>query len=297
MTRCEWINEGKPGYMSPIVCEPDKARRDPDLFGSNAEQDGGVDYEKTNTTRFNKGSDDGIHDDSLFIPDANRIIDEERHHDPDDDELEALLAEENEATASRHSTKLTSGQEDSEGEDDLDALLAEQDARQTRPTTTTSMNKVEEDQLEGEEYDDDLDALLTEQETRQQPKNHKQVDRGDMNQAEVDMSDDLDQDDVQLPPAILSSAEQEPYKNHANPPPKDLVEENFLSSSPLPNDDMTEDDTLRDATIELKIEHSAISRDQDIEVPTHVNDSNYASTAQQGELEEDFLSSSPVDLS
>lgn len=293
MTRCEWINEGKPGYMARVIEEQDKPREDPDLFGSAGK---GISA-KHDDNDANRAPDDDMQDDSLFIPDANRTFEEERHLDPDDDELDALLAEERETTASRQVTKPTTRQEDSEGEDDLDALLAEQYTRQQRSTISTNATKEKDQAVEEEDFDDDLDALLAEQETRSKSNTHEHTNREVGGRAGINESNDKDEDEIQLPPTIPLNRQQEPDANVTNPSPDELVEENFLSSSPLPNDDLIEDDILRDEMPATTAAYTDVHQKQGEEASLLPKDVDRPSTPLQGELEEDFLSSSPIELS
>jgi replication fork protection complex subunit Csm3/Swi3 len=142
VTRKEWVDEGKPGYIRDQL--PTKYDAEQEEMGSKvAQQD---DAEK-DTAAPDQGNAD-----NLFFRDSKRAEEDVGRAQPEDDELDALLAE-NEASMKQASKPLN---EDSEGDDDLNALLAEQAAK-TRPTAITNQVSTPIDD------EDDLDALLAEQ--------------------------------------------------------------------------------------------------------------------------------------
>jgi replication fork protection complex subunit Csm3/Swi3 len=167
--RKEWIDEGKPGYIKKKSSADKDEFEDDDLYGS-----GEVNTTETRTDQRseaapNTSTDLDVADDSLFIADSNTNRNPSGDDDlPEDDELEALLAEQETRQEPPKAQATTNF--DSEGEDDLDALLAEQDTRRASAPTSSRAG----DQRSGpttrvpepfEDEEDDLDALLAEQET------------------------------------------------------------------------------------------------------------------------------------
>jgi replication fork protection complex subunit Csm3/Swi3 len=170
--RKEWINEGKPGYIREREerkqarkdIEDREGRQDDDTFADGEALMGGADNEVAVA-----GVD--VDEDALFMPDrGSKDISKDAGDDfPEDDDLDALLAEQD----SRHASKSDENgapavAEDSEGEDDLDALLAEQDSRRAIGSSSTLGPKLSNQAPNADEDEDldDLDALLAEQESR-----------------------------------------------------------------------------------------------------------------------------------
>jgi hypothetical protein len=209
--RKEWIDEGKPGYRDKAQQEED-AREQKRKDSENAE----------NTTADTR--DDG---DDLFFADPNRPTEKAPENAPEDDELDALLAEQSAASKPLHM------QADSEGEDDLDALLAEQDSRVSQPVPNAQQEAPTPD-----DEDDNLDALLAEQEARNAPEPrpaspHKIV----LDQEEDDLDAFLAEQEARIVPASATSPEAPKAIEHDQSEPTELVTndiENMLSS-PLPN--------------------------------------------------------------
>lgn len=162
--RKEWIDEGKPGYIRERLKKKDEEKETDDLYAGDIP----ATKEATHTVQVDK------EDDSLFVPDSRGNNKPETNEDalPEDDELEALLAEQDSiVTAPRQSSSKPAQDLDSEGEDDLDALLAEHETRKA-PATAAAHNPVVKSQRssfdEEEDVDDldDLDALLAEHDVR-----------------------------------------------------------------------------------------------------------------------------------
>lgn len=155
--RMEWINEGKPGYSR----ETHTTERDVDRD----ENGKTVDVVKTGDTRTTGGNGDAAprpaqnqqlvskseDSEALFFPDFKEPGEDDDDAAPEDDELDALLAEQD----TSHVSRPKPGEPQSEGEDDLDALLAEQDANSNQPNSNTNKDAIPDE-------DDDLDALLAE---------------------------------------------------------------------------------------------------------------------------------------
>lgn len=164
--RKEWIDEGKPGYLKDKGRKKQNEERETDdLYGDERQ----ADKHDPNTAAA-----DG--DDSLFIPDTrpSGTTANTENDMPEDDDLDALLAEQETAPAQRSTFRSRAAKElESEGEDDLDALLAEQETRRAPLSTASapkSVSKPNPSPFEDEDDDlDDLDALLAEQETRVMP--------------------------------------------------------------------------------------------------------------------------------
>ena len=231
LMRKEWIDEGKPGYA-----------RDKALRKEQEEHEKSGDGEEVAAKATDGNTEES---DDIFFADSNQPKEQVNDNQPEDDDLDALLAEQ----AARVSPqKTTRNVIDSEGEDDLDALLAEQDTNR-RPLPVWGANG----KNEAADGDDDLDALIAEQESRSaasaparsKPRNT------------VFDEDDEDEDDLD---ALL--AEQETRKEPELPPapisflngisngmksPEPALEESTqeqrddMLSSPLPNNPEQED--------------------------------------------------------
>lgn len=238
--RKEWIDEGKPGYARKWG-RKDELDQDPaadDLFGGDKPAESSS-TPSANATAVNVETGG----DSLFIPDSRSANDFRPGEDnlPEDDELEALLADQDATTSLRQMSapaKPTVDM-DSEGDDDLDALLAEQESRRTMNSSNTPATKSnpspfdDGDDDEGMGDDDDLDALLAEQETRYQPtskvtKQSPQTSSKPPEHEEADGEDDLD--------ALLAEQETRQSASRAHAP----VENSMDNLETLP--DSTRDD-------------------------------------------------------
>lgn len=144
--RREWINESRRKELYG----------DDDMYGGQtggavaapAQNTGGAKEEGERPITVNG---DG-HDYELFFPDAGKKPEARNDDEPDDDELEALLAEQ--ATMTRPNPQRNTMADDSEGEDDLDALFAEAE----RP------NAAKKPREDGAADEGDLDVLSAEQE-------------------------------------------------------------------------------------------------------------------------------------
>ncbi|KAJ9633385.1 uncharacterized protein PV06_00882 [Exophiala oligosperma] len=193
--RKEWIDEGKPGYArkwgrkDDELDDQDGQAVADDWFGGSGkpvENSSKPTPSANATTAVDAGTGGG--DSSLFIPDSRSGNNDPPQGEdtlPDDDELEALLAEQDAITTAVGQQKVASTKPtadvDSEGEDDLDALLAEQESRRTvvkssnPPAAKIHQSPFDDgDDEEGMiDDDDDLDALLAEQEVRHQPSSSK----------------------------------------------------------------------------------------------------------------------------
>ena len=228
VNRKTWIDEGKPEYAR------DKALR--------KEQD---EYEKATEKAEQPKADEGDKEESsdLFFAHRSGQKDETNDQEPEEDELDALLAEQ----ATRISPKKPSKDvADSEGKDDLDALLAEQETRRTGGPAAQGVRREDEDE------EDDLDALLAEQDTR----NAAQLSVAERPRKAVfdeDDDDDLDallaEQDNRNERTLAPVAEQAatdagdgaaPAKVTGTEAPgaKDMVD---ILSSPLPNNPEEED--------------------------------------------------------
>jgi replication fork protection complex subunit Csm3/Swi3 len=163
--RKEWIDEGKPGYLSRDSNDAEPGRRDE----SGRTPVEGEQQKEVSTTQEGHLQSAGGHQsifgnsgnlDDLFIPDPNNKPQEDLDHDePEDDDLDALLAENSLAINRTTAVRQKAIADESEGEDDLDALLADQDSRKTiAPRNPKADNEYAPE-------DDELDALLAEQST------------------------------------------------------------------------------------------------------------------------------------
>ncbi|KAJ9654873.1 chromosome segregation in meiosis- protein [Neophaeococcomyces mojaviensis] len=173
--RKAWIDEGKPGYVRREDLDKAMDVQEEDRLGAESRAQDCDTHPRTVEEHDNPGS--------LFFGNDNTEDHAADANGPDDDELDALLAQDN--------NKPTIGQEnqvlhvDSEGEDDLDALLAEQDTLRKQPRP-----------VENDEVEDDLDALMNEQDSsnEQQQKNTKSTNSKDPKVLSMasDEEDDLD---------------------------------------------------------------------------------------------------------
>ena len=155
--RREWINESKRKELY--------GDGDDDMYGGQGNDNSTTAAVHNGTTTADSArqptTDDDPNPDDLFFPDANKKPEARSHDEPEDDELDALLAEQDTIVQSRsQQNRMT---EDSEGDNDLDALLAE--AEWPGVPSKPDRGTVEEEPLE----DDDLDALLAEREVGSHP--------------------------------------------------------------------------------------------------------------------------------
>lgn len=232
--RKEWIDEGKPGYIRDHEAKK-KAKHDLEHNANDGPDGDDLFISGANGEHKTGAAED--EDDSLFISDP-RVVENtktEANELPEDDELDALLAEQNARTTAGRRTVL----DDSEGEDDLDALLAEQETRRSDKHTTELLN-AEASRPDNDEDMDDLDALLAEQETRSKPEHvqgavpagesEDQVMQAREEEDFLDEDDDLD--------ALIMEQEQnnvntKPASTIANEESKDQDGADMFSSSPI----------------------------------------------------------------
>lgn len=171
--RREWIDEGKPGYITKTsMADKDDFETD-DLYGSGEVNTGEHRDKQVSDSIPNTSTGHDAADDSLFIADSNANHNSNDDHDlPEDDELDALMAEQETRPAPSKAQAIFNNV-DSEGEDDLDALLAEQETQRVAPSTSTT-RQADVQRLgttshtphpfNDDDDEDELDALLTEQE-------------------------------------------------------------------------------------------------------------------------------------
>jgi replication fork protection complex subunit Csm3/Swi3 len=203
--RREWIDEGKPGYGREV-----EDRHTPGSEGRQNEKEGLADGEgeqpndKQQVAGLKNTAQDSIFgnldegdDDDMFFSDPKNgtTMHENDLNEPDEDELEALLAEQT-AGNDLQPQNQKPGSDEAE-EDDLDALLAEQPARilqredlnrqkqrsssqsendvdavlaenEAVPLRQSEKNQFERSSLPAEDNEDELEALLVEQRSRSQ---------------------------------------------------------------------------------------------------------------------------------
>ena len=159
----------------------------------------------------NRTADDGI--DSLFLPKANSNPQDDTASVPgDDDDLGLLLKEQNRPSHTSKSSHLQQNPrlaEDSEGEEDLDALLAEREASRPRAPAqlpTTQQTATTKQAQDGEESEDELDALLAEQEATKPPSTNPIANYRNDDESEDDL-DALEAQNATMP----SPAEEEEF--------------------------------------------------------------------------------------
>ncbi|KAL9109929.1 MAG: hypothetical protein Q9227_005452 [Pyrenula ochraceoflavens] len=145
--RKTWIDEGKPK---------------PDYILDNEPSNETPSANTLNRAREASPDDDA---NALFVSDPQQNRNVSNDVPEDDDELDALLATQSGAPAAKPSeSKAPETVDDDEGEDDLDALLAEYDSRKKQHDDPTQKSSENDDADQ-----DDLDALLAEQDVSQQP--------------------------------------------------------------------------------------------------------------------------------
>lgn len=292
MYRKSWIDEGKPGYMRRE--EMDTAF---DIHNDGArEQPQGQD---THTNHLSKASLEEDPASMFFGDDEEDDSRDDDHNGPDDDELEALLAHESvqPPTVNRKSMGV-----DSEGEDDLDALLAQADTFQkfdraeitrhkdglSRDNHSRNDEEVDEahhetlgKRLEPENEEvDELDVLLNE--GADPSKRHIEPLNGvEANEVSGDDMDDLDAllnntiavAEPELPRNRIAAA-MTGVQTEGVPSSEEVPElDNVVSSSPIPNIRTDELDQLLD-------EHDAAIEQQ--------------KKGADPEIVEEFMSSSPI---
>jgi len=200
MYRKAWIDEGKPGYVRredvEQAVEMQNAAQNESSAPAHVESGAALEHE--------------IEEDpaALFFAGGD-AHDEQDVGDPDEDELDALLAQGDEAPT--RPTNKRMAEVESEGEDDLDALLAQQDTRRRKRSPIV-------------EEEDELDALM-----EQHHAATKQAQRQVSQQVqEADEDDELD--------AILNEEPQpKPVEKPSNAP------NDASASDPFDLDDDTDD--------------------------------------------------------
>lgn len=267
MYRRSWIDEGKPGFVRREDVDDAFDKQDAladnsrpaDLITTDADID--LDFDEDPSSMFFEGAD---------LP-THKI----QEDGPDDDELEALLAQEDyREPCSKQPIEI-----DSEGEDDLDAVLAEeQTQRRQGPSTsnersiesvvsehasdspamsneTTQQQSSENDGGFAIEEEDDLDALLNQDTSN--ISSHATIANPDA--PEEENLDGNDVDDLEgvltnplaaAEPELPESLPQGPRNTTSEPrvPGSEEVPEleNAVSSSPIPNVHTDELDQLLD---------------------------------------------------
>ena len=230
ITRKEWIDEGKPGYAR------DKAlRKQQKEHEKSAEAEDEV---VKATERNNADSND------MFFADSTQRKEQTIDDQPEEDELDALLAEQAARTSPQKPLKNGGG---SEGEDDLDALLAEQETRRNLPSSGPNRQNVAPD------AEDDFDALLAERETRSAPRPPAPSrPRNTIFDEDDEDEDDLDallaEQEVRIAPNLPATAGSLPQETPARATtPESALEQaeqedaDAMLSSPLPNNPEEED--------------------------------------------------------
>ena len=222
VVRKEWIDEGKPGYISRETMQ-----REVEEAAREKEREEAVERREVERQK-----------EDMFFPSPNKGAQKKTGdggEEPDEDDLDALLAEQNKAAPSKESRAF-----ESDEEDDLDALLAEQDARRKPPTPPATSSRTGD-----EDEDDDLDALLAEHEAHgaappAEARSRKRQavfddDSDDEDALDALLSEQKDRKEDQLSAGLSAKhdgIELEPEVGEA-----DVT----LSSSPLPNNPEEED--------------------------------------------------------
>lgn len=227
--RKEWIDEGKPGYITRFESGNNDAN-ERDVAA--AVRAGPSDDANTGAAQEEGNPDD------LFFLDSGPANPGDDGVEPDEDELDALLG----GNDSPSEPAARQPVPESEGEDDLDALLAEQDSRIEPAELPSRTRNVEEE-------DDDLDAFLADQEDRNsstRPSEPVQK-RGTMfDDDDGGHADDLDallaEQDAPKESVTMTRGEGEALPKQTSPTKQVVTSSNILSSSPVPNNPEEEDD-------------------------------------------------------
>ncbi|KAF3055160.1 Chromosome segregation in meiosis protein 3 [Daldinia childiae] len=213
MKRMEWIEEGKP---KPAGLDGD----DDDLFGDSHDQPEerapavfpariAPLFQDRGSERAHTPIRDDVPDDNDDIygatPQASRIT---------QPASKSLIGSGSAST--RPASASLFGNGDEPDEDDLDALMAEEEAQRTKPTSVFGNGGGKPSQSENELDEDDLDALMAEAETHHEPP--KQA----SNPTSRPSVDNNEEDDLD---ALMAEAEnQEQTKRHAGSTPKETKE-------------------------------------------------------------------------
>jgi hypothetical protein len=217
--RKEWIDEGKPGYArdKPSIADDtlqivegreSAAARGADT-GRREDNGEGAARRVADQSVFGNGTES----EALFFPDNNtKPSGSDDDAAPEDDELDALLAEQRSSRISLHEP----AEPESEGEDDLDALLAEQESRPHQPNTTTNENPSLDEE-------DDLDALLAERDASSR----------DTGEAKVQEEPVEDGDDLDALLAERESREVDDADAGAQSSPFPIIDEEEEDSGPV----------------------------------------------------------------
>jgi len=298
-----WINEGKPGYVRGEDVDAAMERQDAEQIASGPSlspreqiNTGHMEDEDSGAMFF------GAHDDE-----EDGEVEVGNKGGPDDDELEALMAQGNDT--SMPSAKKGTIEVDSEEEDDLDALLAQDRSAKQNSSHVVTRERADEDELEAmlnqeqsafdenhkEQVDDtalsrragaeqdELDVLLNDdiQEDVSATVAHATPDKAIEEEVNEDDMVDLDillnkQQNVpepELPAMEVAGLETNAQSTTDALPNSEEVPEldNVVSSSPIPNVQTDELDDLMD-------EHDASLGKQHADM----------------ELVEEFMSSSPI---
>ena len=224
VVRKEWIDEGKPGYVSREMMQKE-------LEEAAREREREMAVERREVERRKE---------DMFFPSPSKGAQKKTGHggeEPDEDDLDALLAEQSNAATRKERRTV-----ESDEEDDLDALLAEQDAIRKPPSPPPTSSRTGD---EDEDEDDDLDALLAEHEA------HGAAPPAKVGSRKRQAVFDEDSDDEDALDALLSEQkDREELPLPAGPSEKnDGIEtasevqetDGILSSSPLPNNPEEED--------------------------------------------------------
>lgn len=301
MYRKSWIDEGKPGYVRREDVEQAVDMQDAVQIEPSAPA----------SVQVRDAPEQEVEEDpaAMFFADGSGH-DEQDVGGPDEDELDALLAQGEEVPTK--ATSKPTAEPDSEGEDDLDALLAQQDTHRPKPTpigededeldalmeqhnaaTSKPREELKQQAQEVEEEDDDeLDAILNDDPQTAPADQPTTIPNRTSSSNHFVLDDDTDDFDAllaqqetapepELPPMGMNNhpftSKPRPHDREQTYPSTEEVPEldsNPVSSSPVPNVRTDELDDLMDA-------HDAtVEKQKEVEVDS--------------EIVGGFLSSSPI---
>lgn len=256
--RKEWIDEGKPGYKSRETIEKEWEERRKEI-------------EQEELQKKAQQKEQDANNGNMFFASPSKGQKPAQHDEagePGDDELDALMAEQE-----GRSAEVVEEHTINNEEDDLDGLLAEQEARQESAPSLMRASRNEKDD------EDDLDALLAEHEAQNPDSSTKAPNKSRQTVFE-DESEDEDALNVLLSEQATrqnAALPSEPTQVTDSTPAEITSEEPTYSSSPLPNNPEEEDIDALFASQEAR-EQAAKEQDQTKE-------------ESQDQIPEDWLSS------
>ncbi|KAI0182694.1 chromosome segregation in meiosis protein 3 [Xylaria flabelliformis] len=178
LKRIQWIDEGRPkpaGFDDgdgddDLFGDSNQPERDPAIFPARVAPifQNGLDKRAKTPAGDDPFADEDIYNASPKRPTNAALATSNANGEPDDDDVDALMAEEEAqrtvSTSIFGNGKTTQTRHEPDDDDDLDALMAEAEAVTTKPTTSVSHRPAKRPMIVDDDDDDDLDALMAEAE-------------------------------------------------------------------------------------------------------------------------------------